>query len=69
MPYSFRYSLTKDDFAAYNIYAAWSAPWLKASRLRIITRNFIYSGLAMFATIILLEKFSKRGLQTTLAAR
>jgi hypothetical protein len=66
MDYHFKYSLTEDEFAEFNAYTVWSAPWQKKTRFNFVIRTVLYAGISMAATIILLDKFRhKSGNNTT----
>jgi uncharacterized membrane protein len=56
MEYHFKYNITVDDFAEYNAYTAWYAPWLKKARFSYFLRTFFYSAITMTATFIVLNK-------------
>lgn len=54
MEYYFKYALTEEEYADYNLYTAWTAPWQKRTRMSYITRYLVYS-LAGVAVIELLS--------------
>lgn len=56
MSYHFKYSLTEDDFAEFNAYTTWYAPWQKKSRFNYMLRFALYSILSYSATIIILRQ-------------
>ncbi len=55
MEYHFRYSLSVDEFAKYNAYTVWHAPWQKKVRFNFIIRSLFYSSVILFATFFLLD--------------
>lgn len=56
MEYHFRYSLTADDFAEYNAYTSWHAPWQKKAKLKYLTNTGFYFFISMVATVIIIDK-------------
>lgn len=58
MQYHFRYSLSIDDFAEYNAYTVWFAPWQKKYRLLYMARLTLYTVVAYTAIMIILHKLN-----------
>ena len=58
MEYHFRYSLSIDEFASYNVYTVWHAPWQKKARFSFILRSLFYTSIILFATFFLLDKIN-----------
>ena len=56
MDFNFKYKLTEEDYAEYNAYSSWHSNWQKKARLTFAIRLFIYCGISMSATAILLMK-------------
>lgn len=55
MTYSFKYSLSVEEYKEFAAYASWYAPWLKKLRIRTLFTICIYSAIMMAATIIVLN--------------
>lgn len=56
MEYHFRYSLTADDFAEYNAYTSWHAPWQKKARIKFIV-NIAFISLIVIPAGIIVSKY------------
>lgn len=61
MEYSFKYSLTEDDYADYNAYTEWYAPWMKKQRISYVSRTLLYTGLSFTAVYIIVDKINSPG--------
>ena len=55
MEYHFRYSLSIDEFASYNVYTVWHAPWQKKARFNFLLRSLFSTSVILFATFFLLD--------------
>lgn len=58
MSFQFKYKLTVDDYAEYNAFSSWFAPWLKRERLRFILRTSLYGAVTILATLIILQRIN-----------
>jgi hypothetical protein len=58
MDYSFRYSLSIEDLAEYNVYTAWHAPWMKKARMTYLMRTALYSAVSFAAITIIMQYFN-----------
>lgn len=58
MSFQFKYKLTEDDYAEFNAFALWHAPWLKKERIKYLFRTALYSGVSMAAVRIILQKIN-----------
>src|SRR5258705_7374365 len=56
MEYNFKFSLTEAEFADYNVYTAWTAPWQKSIRVKFFLRIFFLGGIFMAAFFIVMNK-------------
>lgn len=56
MVYNFKYSLTEDDFVAFNVYSLWEASWLKKNRISFTIRSTVYGIVAAVATILIINR-------------
>jgi len=55
--YHFKYKLTADDFAEFNVYTVWHAPWQKKNKIKFLLNSGFYVTISMFAGIIITDKF------------
>ncbi len=55
MEYNFRYSITDDDFAEFNAYSVWYAPWMKSARISFAVKTAIYCAVGMIASVLVMK--------------
>jgi hypothetical protein len=53
MAYFFKFSLTEEEYADYNVFACWRAPWQKDTRLKTVLRLFLLSLVTAGAVIMI----------------
>lgn len=56
MEFHYKYTLTPDEFANFQAYTGWHAPWSKSLRTKFIIKTSFYAVLMMSATLIVLRK-------------
>jgi YcxB-like protein len=56
MDFQYKYKLTEDEHADFDVYTSWHANWQKKTRLVYLINVFIYCGISMIATIAIMSK-------------
>lgn len=57
MEYNFKYSLSEDEYAEYNAFSGWHAPWQKKARFKYLINTAFFFFIAIIATVIVIDKF------------
>jgi hypothetical protein len=58
MEYHFRYSLSIDEFAGFNAYTMWYAPWQKKVRFNFLLRSLFYTAAIFIVSFFILNKIN-----------
>ncbi len=69
MEYNFRFSLTEDDFADFNAYTVWLAPWNKKKKIKFFFRTLVYSIIIMTGITYLIDEITSLGQKSNINFR
>jgi hypothetical protein len=58
MEYHFRYQLTADEFAEFNVFTVWQAPWQKKVRRKYFLNTFFYAIVFIVCADFIMEKIN-----------
>ena len=61
MEFHFKYAFTESEFADYNVYTSWTAPWQKKTRLKILFRQLILSAITI-SIVFIISPFESRSI-------